>query len=152
RIIGKTLGLALNHAVQRRLIPFNPAAAVAKPKAQHKEFRVWSAAKSKTFLAAAKDDRLCALYAVAIDGGLRLGELVGLQLAGLDLTTGERNVRRSVEERDKGERRLKEPKSRAGRRKLFLANPPWTPCTSIASACLPKAMPAHTCFAPVAAA
>jgi integrase len=67
------------------------------------------------FLIAARKDRLYALYVLAIDSGMRQGELFGLQWPDVDFTTGAVHVLRSLEEIN-GRLRLKEPKSGRGRR------------------------------------
>jgi integrase len=70
-------------------------------------------------LAAAKDDRLEAVYVVAIGSGLRLGELFGLQWTNVDLKAGRIAVRHTLTEVG-GKLSLTEPKTAKGRRLVTL--------------------------------
>jgi integrase len=70
-------------------------------------------------LAAAKGERLEAMYVVAIATGLRLGELFGLQWGDVDLKAGTLMVRRTLTEVG-GKLTLTEPKTAKGRRLVTL--------------------------------
>jgi integrase len=120
RKIGTTLTIALNAAVASKLIPYNPAAGVRKPKAKKSEIRVLDMDQVSRFLREAKKDRLNALYLVALDTGMRPGELFGLEWADVDLDGGFLSVRRSVEEID-GKLRVKDVKTPKARRRIHLA-------------------------------
>jgi integrase len=64
------------------------------------------------------------MFALALDGGLRQGELLALEWPDVDLEAGTVQVSRSlVESKKNGESsfRVKEPKSKAGRRIIFVA-------------------------------
>jgi integrase len=79
QMAGTMLHTALRDAVRRRLIPFNPASEIAKPRPQKQEIRVYDAGQVAQFLDAAREDRLYARYVLALDTGMRQGELFALQ-------------------------------------------------------------------------
>ncbi len=110
----RTLRTALKDAVGHELIPSNPAAAVRMPKDSGKrpedKMQCFDAEQARRFLDEAKSDRLHAMYEVAIDSGMRPGELFGLRWPDLDLEAGSATVRRSVEEIS-GKCTEKEPKT-----------------------------------------
>ena len=115
QLAGVVLGSALKHAIRLRLIISNPARDVPKPRVADTELKVWSAEQVSVFLKAWPDDRLHAMYVVALTSGLRQGELFGLQWQDIDFAADALSVQRSVEE-IRGQLRLKEPKSGKGRR------------------------------------
>jgi integrase len=117
---GVLLGDALNHAVHPlKLIPHNPAFKVAKARPEQKEMRHLNADQAKQFLAAARQYRLYALFALAIGTGMRQGELLGLQWPDIDFERGTITVKRSLAQLKK-EFVLKEPKTKASRRTISL--------------------------------
>lgn len=115
--IGTTLGVALAHAVEAGLIPHNPARDVKKPRAPKFESIVWTAKQLVQFLGAVKNDRLYPLFVLAVDAGMRQGELFGLLWRDVDFDACALNVSRSLQEL-KGEFTLKETKTKAGRRRV----------------------------------
>ena len=76
---GKILRAALRHAVALGQIPNNPAALVPLPKIPKRQMQVYDAADKAPFLRAATDDQLFAMYLLALDTGMRQGELFALQ-------------------------------------------------------------------------
>jgi integrase len=120
RHVAVTLRAGLSYAVRMKLIPENPARPVplpAKPKHQSEGLTPKQVA---AFVAAAAGDRLYALYLLAIDGGLRQGELLGLNWKDVDLERGTVRVNKSLEE-VKGELKLKTPKTAASVRTVRLS-------------------------------
>jgi len=71
------------------------------------------------FLKAAQNDRLHALYVLAIATGLRQGELLGLHWDDIDMQGAASSVRRQLSE-DAGVLELTEPKTDKGRRRVDL--------------------------------
>jgi integrase len=120
RKIGTTLTIALNAAVDSKLIPYNPAAGVRKPKARKPEMHVLDLDQVAAFLNEARKDRLHALYVTALDTGMRPGELFALAWPDIDLEGGFLMVRRSLEEID-GKVRVKDVKTPKARRRIHLA-------------------------------
>lgn len=116
---GILLGNALRHAVRRRHVSHNPAAEVSKPRPADKEMLFLTAAQAKSLLDAARGQRLFALFGLALGGGLRQGELLGLQWSGVDFAKGTVTVSRSLAQIG-GEFVVKEPKSKASRRTVKL--------------------------------
>lgn len=76
--------------------------------------------EARRLLAVARTKRLGPMYELALDSGMRPGELAALHWPDVDLPGGRVTVRYSLEER-KGQFRLKEPKSRAGRRTIRIS-------------------------------
>ena len=115
QLAGIVLGSALKHAVVVKLIPSNPVRDIPKPRVRKPEMKTWTNAEARAFLKAIEADRLHAMYSVALAGGLRQGELFGLQWTDVDFDAGHVVVQRSIEERN-GKLRAKEPKSGKGRK------------------------------------
>src|ERR671920_314276 len=84
----RTLSKALKQAVMDGLIPRNAAAPVKPPRPRGEEQRPLNREQVQALFEAAREDRLEALYAVAVTAGLRRGELQGLKWEDLDLESG----------------------------------------------------------------
>jgi integrase len=108
---------ALRDAVRLGMIPFNPALGVAKPRPAKREMQVLDRDQVAGLLEAAREDRLYALYVLAIDSGMRQGELFALQWPDIDFEGGAVVVQRNLEE-IKGHLRLKETKTARSRRRI----------------------------------
>lgn len=114
-----TLRNALNQAVRQRLIPWNPALAVELPEERRPAVGVWSPEDVGAFLAFAADDRLYALWHVAVMCGMRRGELIGLRWRDVDLSAGQLLVIQSVTVADRC-RHIGAPKTKRGNRIVAL--------------------------------
>jgi integrase len=79
---------ALQDAVADDMIPSNAAKGLRISHRYRPKFTPWSAEDARRFLAAVREDRLYALYAVALTLGLRRGELLGLRWVDVDLVDG----------------------------------------------------------------
>ncbi len=88
---------ALQQAVKWRLLAFNPADAVELPRQARKEIKVLSAEQTREFLRAASEDRVGALFALAVTTGLRPSEYLALKWTDLDMKAGTIAVTRSLE-------------------------------------------------------
>jgi integrase len=110
---------AMKRAVAWKLKGFNPAADVEKPKVTRRDIPTISPDQANALLAAAAGHRLEALFVFAVASGMRQGELFGLRWQDVDATAGEVHVRHSLEELN-GALRLKEPKSKSGKRTVVL--------------------------------
>jgi integrase len=106
---------ALKEAVNDGLIPRNVTDAVKAPRQQRKEMKTFTPEQAHAFLDAAKDDRLGALYVVAIHTGVRQGELFGLRWEDVDLEAGTLSVHRTLSSA-KGGPTFTTPKSDKARR------------------------------------
>src|SRR5215207_3762606 len=70
---------ALAQAVRWDMIARNPADAAKPPSPNAKQMRPLSADEARRLLDAAREDRLEALYVLAVHTGMRRGELLGLK-------------------------------------------------------------------------
>ena len=87
RKAGAALRNALKHAVASDLIPKNPASLVPLPKkavATKGTVEPLEGSQPGRLLAAASADRLYPIYVLALDSGMRQGELFGLQWPDID--------------------------------------------------------------------
>ncbi|MDQ3923809.1 MAG: site-specific integrase [Actinomycetota bacterium] len=114
--IHRVLSKALKQAVDDGLIPRNAAGSVKSPQPRGEEIRPLNREQVRIFFEAAREDRLEALYIVAVTAGLRRGELQGLKWEDVDLSgaTGTLQVRRTLSE-PRGGYIFEAPKSGKGR-------------------------------------
>lgn len=109
----------LQQAVQWQLIPRNPADAVRRPRVERREPQTLERDQVIWFIRAASDDRLHALYTLAVTAGLRLGELLGLRWSDINMDAGTLTVAQTL-----GHLGTKHffgtPKSKASRRTIDL--------------------------------
>ncbi len=119
--IHHALHKALSQAVKWKLLTTNPADDVKAPTASSKEMRPLSAPEARRLLEAARDDRLEALYVLAIHTGMRRGELLGLKWGDVDLDGSTIRVRRTLTRVENGRRlAIGEPKTKKSRRTVRL--------------------------------
>lgn len=117
--IRTTLTAALNDALREGTIERNAAALVRPFPVPEDDRRPLTADEARALLAALRDDRLYALFALGLLCGLRLGEATGLTWEAVDLAAGELRVVRSLQWQTGGHV-LKGPKNRASERTLVL--------------------------------
>lgn len=118
RIYG-TLRGALNTAVKKKLLAYNPALSVELPATEASKARVWDAEQAGRFLDFVKNDRLYALYLLVVMAGLRRGEAVGLRWEDVQLDTGYLRIVQQVVE-VAGKVYVGPPKTKAGERAVAL--------------------------------
>lgn len=97
RMMHSVMHRALAEGVKWHLISGNVADLVDAPKTPHREMKALNPQEAARFLEAAKDDRLFALFVLAVTTGLRLGELLGLKWGDVDMTEGMVQVQRSLQ-------------------------------------------------------
>lgn len=114
----RVLRNALNKAVKLRILPFNPIAAVDKPKVTRKEVTPLEPEQCHRLVLACQDHRLGDLIILAAMTGLRKGELFALDWNAVNLQEGVLVVRRTLQELSG--LTLKEPKTAAGKRVVSL--------------------------------
>jgi len=118
--IRAVLRRALNQAMRWGLVSRNVATLVLPPRVTRFAVKPLDAAQARTFLESTRQDRLAALYLVALMTGMRQGELLGLHWSDVDLAAATIHVRHALQRID-GELVLVEPKSVSSRRVLALA-------------------------------
>ena len=114
-----TLRKALNDAVKRRLISFNPAVQVSLDSVPRPSRTIWTVAQLLHFLRSSSSDRLGPAYFVLAMTGLRRGELCGLRWCDLDLPNRSMTISRQHIDNG-GKVVVGEPKTKRGRRTLAL--------------------------------
>lgn len=92
------LSMALDVAQKQGHIVANPCAVVDKPRREKREMKVWDQTQAIAFMNEARQDRLWALYALAISTGISEGELFGLKWTDIDLDAKTVSVQRSLVE------------------------------------------------------
>lgn len=97
RYVHSVLRRALKQALVRGLVPRNVAEGASLPRVGRKEAQTFTPEEVRRFLRAARDDRLGALYVVAVTCGCRQAELLGLRWEDVDLGAGTLTVRRQVQ-------------------------------------------------------
>ncbi len=118
-VLHAILHKALDQAVKWGLVPRNITDAVETPKIEKKEFRALTPEEAFRFLRAASEDRLYALYVLAITCGLRLGELLGLRWQDVDVERGTLTVIHQLQTVN-GKPVLQPPKTGRSRRTIVL--------------------------------
>lgn len=113
----RVLGRALREAEVAGLIGRNVARLVKPPRVPHAEMHTFSAEQARALLHASADDRLGALYAVALATGARQGELLALRWPDVDFDNGAVRIRRTLV-RTGGRHELGEPKTASSRRSI----------------------------------
>jgi len=104
------LHTVLEEAVRLELLPANPVARVRPPKQAPREVEPYTKEEAARILAAARGHRLEALFVLAVHTGMRLGELLGLRWADVDLEAGTVRVARTLVA-VKGKPTFQEPKT-----------------------------------------
>lgn len=120
-LVYTVLSLALRQARKWQMIAGSPMEGVDRPRHQKQEFHVWSAEQAQTFLEATKDHRLHPLFVLALNTGMRQGELLGLQWSDVDLAARTITVRHTLVEVQGKILGLGPVKSAAGRRTITLS-------------------------------
>lgn len=118
--IHSVLKSALEHAVREEEIPRNVARNVRTGTPRPRRFEPFTADEARQFLAAVRNDRLFALYELALRTGLRKGELLGLHWEDPDLQTGTASIRRTLQRTQTGGLTALPTKTRASERRIVL--------------------------------
>ena len=122
QFVHSTLRAGLQNAVRDELVTRNVAKLVQVPTPQYEVGRGLSPDQARKLLDRAKDDRLSALYVVAVYLGLRRGELLGLQWENIDLDEETLQVVQTLQRVD-GRLQLLPPKTRTSRRTIPMPAP-----------------------------
>ncbi len=117
--IYRILHMAMKQAERRGLVVRNIARLVSPPRLETKPVEPWTPEEAKPFLRAIKEERLGALYEVAIGTGFRQGELLGIPWSNvaLDVERPTITVTQTLQ-RFGSELRLVETKTKSSNRTL----------------------------------
>jgi len=115
----RLLHTALDSAVKWLIVARNVADAVEPPAVTEKEVEALDEIQSAWLIDASIGTRLYMPIFLAIAAGLRRGEILGLRWSDLDFDLGILKIQRSIEESKAGIR-IKEPKTKRGRRTIAL--------------------------------
>lgn len=88
RHLHAVLSVALRRAVRLGLVARNVASIAQPPRVPHRDVQTLTLAQVKALLRAAQGDRFEALYRLAVETGMRQGELLGLRWAYIHLDEG----------------------------------------------------------------
>jgi integrase len=110
---------ALGQAAKWGQVPRNVADLVTKPRMSAPEMQTLTAEQARRLLDAASGDRLEALYVLALNTGMRQGEMLALKWRDIDLERGAIQVRASLQ-RIRGAFVFSEPKTARSRRQIVV--------------------------------
>lgn len=96
RCVLRVLRAALQDAVDDDVLARNVARQVKMPAGSIRKVKPWTEDEARKFLDTAREDRLYALWAVALAIGLRRGEALGLRWADVDLMNGSVDIKTSL--------------------------------------------------------
>lgn len=113
---------ALADALRLDLVQRNVADLVKAPRVDHKQRAILSIDQARRLLEAARDERLEALYTLALVTGMREGELLGLRWRDLDLEAGKLTVQTALVYL-RGVPNFTAPKTKSARRTIRLNGP-----------------------------
>jgi integrase len=100
----------------------NPAALVEKPRADRPEMNTLEGNEIARLIAAARGDRLEALFVLAVTTGMREGELLGLRWRDVDLERRELHVVGSLQGTKRANLTISDPKTASSRRAIPLGS------------------------------
>ena len=113
------LNQALRMAVMWGWLAYNPTERVLKPTYRPERKEVWTAEELAAFLCGTRTDSFQPLWITTLATGCRLGELLALRWADVDLHDGVLTIRRSLQY-VAGQWAETTPKTRAGERSISL--------------------------------
>lgn len=119
RYLRGTLRAALQQAVRWGYLGRNAASLVDGPRIERYEIKPFDASEARRLLDALENDRLRALYSVALTMGLRQGEALGLRWQDVDLSLGLLHVQKQLQRID-GKFELVDLKTNRSRRTLVM--------------------------------
>ena len=97
RQLRAVLRRALGQAEKRRYVQRNAAALASPPRVERRQMTALTEEQANALLEGAKGDRLEALYAVALDTGMREGEMLALKWTEVDLERGTLQVKATLQ-------------------------------------------------------
>ena len=119
RRIHGVLRSALNTAVRRRLIAYNPAQHIELAPENPKKAKPWTPEQCQRFLKHISADRLANLYHLILITGMRRGESVGLRWQDVDLDRASLSVNQQITDVN-GRSMVSTPKTKRGDRIVYI--------------------------------
>ena len=119
-LIHSVLHRSLNLAVKWELLGRNPADAVTRPRIRRREMKTLDDTQVRSLIMVSKGTKYETLFWLAVNTGLREGELIGLKWSDLDWKTQKLQIQRQVQRTKDQGLMFCEPKSASGRRVVFL--------------------------------
>ena len=111
--------MALDKAVEERLIHSNPAIGCKLPPLKGKEMKILTQDEIQRFLIQAKAEGMYELFLLELTTGMRRGELLALRWEDLDFATGKLRIDKQVNPVG-GKLVISEPKTKAANRTIIL--------------------------------
>ena len=111
--------MALDKAVEERLIHSNPAIGCKLPPLKGKEMKILTQEEIQRFLIQAKAEGMYELFLLELTTGMRRGELLALRWEDLDFATGKLRIDKQVNPVG-GKLVISEPKTKAANRTIIL--------------------------------
>ena len=112
---------ALDQALKWQAVTKNVARAVSPPRKEKKEIKHWTKDEVKEFLNSIESERLFTLYHLALNTGMRRGELLGLRWVDMRLNDGYVAVRQNLVKTNSGIL-MQEPKTSNSRRNISISS------------------------------
>ena len=119
RACHEVIRMALDRAVEERLLHSNPADACKLPPKHRKEMKLLHKDEIQRFLIQAKEEGFYEMAVLELSTRMRRGEICALQWDDLDLNTGALDVKRQVY-RAEGELIISQPKTKSALRTVIL--------------------------------
>ena len=120
QLVHVTLHCAFSQAVKEGLVGYNPMEAVERPKVETKRYDILTEEQARTFMAAAKDHPLDALFFLALTTSMRKGEILGLMWTDVDWEKSVIRVERQLQPVSFEGGALVPTKTRSGRRAIMV--------------------------------
>jgi integrase len=114
---------ALKHALNARLISYNPSDAVTPPKVTKDEIVVLSRQELLTMLESLSKLRIRNIVFLAASTGMRRSELLGLRWCDVDMDGGYLTVNQVLQQTNEHGLQFTAPKTKSSRRKIAIPSP-----------------------------
>lgn len=98
KAVHQTLKVACNYAVDMQIMTSSPMDRIKTPQYEARKMKIWSPQDIDLFLKAAASNFFFVLFVLALDTGMRQGELFGLRWADIDFKNRKVTVERSLSE------------------------------------------------------
>lgn len=116
----KVMKKCLADAVKMKMIYSNPFDVTPMPRGESKEMRCWTKEDVQKFLDSVAKHKHYALFLLALDTGMRRGELLALRWRDVSLLYGHVDVHHTLDE-STGAPILKSPKTAKSRRRIYIS-------------------------------